>query len=155
MARRKNEGAKMRRRFLIGAAALVIGVGLPAAALRVKLDRPDVAFRKDYPAAARQKVQSVLQRKDCTFVRGEGINSFTTLEYRGATQALNHFVEELAACPSVTVSVSLKKLPEDIDWRVSHDGHTNRFHTQVNLRSPRLDLETLVLPELKGPMSPR
>ena len=142
---------RTRRCLLLGATALVMGAALPASALLIKLDRPSVAFAQGYPKESVEKVLAVLNRKDCTFVDGMGINSFTTIHYRSSTVALNQFLEELAACPGVTLSVSLKKLPQEYDWRLSHEAHGNRFHAQVNLNSKRLDLESLVIPELKGP----
>jgi hypothetical protein len=65
--------------------------------------------------------------------------------------ALNLFLEELVACPGVTVHVSLKRLPAEVDWRVNHDFLSNSFAVQVNLDSRRVDLESLYIPRFKGP----
>lgn len=140
-----------RRWILLGGLGLLAGSIVPASALRIKLDAPGIAFKANFPRPAQEKIMAVLNRKDCTFVDGTGINSFTTIHYRGTPAALNGFLAELAACPGTTLSVSLKKLPEQYDWRLSHEAHGNRFHAQVNLSSPRLDLEQLVIPELRGP----
>jgi hypothetical protein len=126
----------------------------PVWALAGKLDAPGVALYGSYPESAKKKVMAALNRKDCKFVDGHFVNSWTSLRYRGDTQAVNEFLGDIAACPGVTLSVSLKKLPDDCDWRVQHDGHANRFQVEVNLASPRLDLETLKLPEAKGPELP-
>ncbi|MCC2669844.1 MAG: hypothetical protein K0Q72_2315, partial [Armatimonadetes bacterium] len=135
-------------------AALLVGLAVPAWALAGSLDRPGIAFAGSYPAAAREKVMAVLDRKDAKFVDGNFVNAWTSLRYRGDVRAANMFVGELAGCPGVTVSVSLKRLPEDCDWRVGHDAHTNRFQIEVNLASPRLELEELVIPATKGPELP-
>jgi hypothetical protein len=142
---------RTRRSVLMGTGLLALTSVLPASAALIQHTGPALAFTPAYPQSAQQKVLGVLQRKDCTFVDGYGAGSFTLLRYRGTTLALNRFLDELAACPGVTVSVSLKKLPEEIDWRLSHEADGNRFRAEVNLNSPRLDPEKLVIPELKGP----
>lgn len=142
------------RFWLLGTAAvLALGLTTPASALAGKLDQPGVAFSSGYPAEAQKKVMAVLNRKDAKFLSGHFVNSWSSLTYQGETQAANMFLEELAQCPGVTVSVSFKKL-ENGDWRVGHDGHANRFQVEINLASPRLDLEKLVVPAAKGPDLP-
>ena len=136
-----------RRGLITAGAALLVGLAVPAWALAGSLDRPGVAFSATYPAAARDKVMAVLNRKDAKFVDGHFVNSWTSLRYRGDVRAANLFV-------GVTVSVSLKRLTDDCDWRVGHDAHSNQFQIEVNLTSPRLELEQLVIPAAKGPALP-
>ena len=143
-----------RRGLLSAGVGLLMGLAVPAWALAGSLDRPGVAFSASYPASARDKVMAVLNRKDAKFVDGSFVNWWTSLRYQGDVRAANLFMGELAGCPGVTVSVSLKRLPADCDWRVAHDAHSNRFQVEVNLASPRLELEQLVIPAVKGPELP-
>ena len=143
-----------KRGLIFAATGLLVGLAVPAWALAGSLDRPGVAFSSTYPAAARDKVMAVLNRKDAKFVDGHFVNWWTSLRYRGDVRTANLFVGELARCPGVTVSVSLKRLPDDCDWRVGHDAHSNQFQVEVNLTSPRLELEQLVIPAVKGPELP-
>jgi hypothetical protein len=144
---------RQRNRWVPGAAAaLLLVLAAPAWALMGKLDKPGVALPVGYPAT--QQVMAALNRKDATFVDGHFINSFTSLRYRGNWLAFNLFLEDLAACPGVSVSVRFKHLPDDVDWRVGHDGLLNGFLVEINPASKRLDLERLVIPVTKGPTLP-
>lgn len=136
-------------RWVPGAvAALVLALAAPAWALSGTLDKPGVALPVGYPAT--QQVMAALNRKDATFVDGHFVNSFTSLRYRGNWLAFNLFLEDLAACPGVSVSVRFKQLPDDVDWRVGHDGLSNGFLVEINPASKRLDLERLYIPVAKG-----
>lgn len=122
------------------------------------LTEPGVAFSQSYPDGARQRVMAALQRPDCKFLKGRFINSHTTLFYAGETKALNLFLADLAKCSGVTLSVSFTAAPvagEPCDWVVSHDADANRFAVRVNLKSERIKLPDLSLPEIKGPALPR
>ncbi len=136
-------------------AATMMGLGLlvrPVLGAAGTLDKPGVATPADYPAAARAQMMKALERKDATFLGGMWLNAHTSLRYQGKTQALNMMLGGLAECPGATVSVSLKKFrDEDFDWRISHLAYDNAFHFEVNLNSPRLNLEELYLPPAKGP----
>lgn len=137
--------------LLAGTAGLLLAMSSPAPAASGRLESPEVPFPEGYPAAARAKVNHVLNRPDCKFLGGHWVKSSTSLRYRGETLALNQFLGELVECPGVIVHVSLKRLPDDADWRVSHDFHRNSFDVQVNLDSKRVDLESLYIPQFKGP----
>ena len=136
-------------RWVPGAvAALLLALAAPVWALAGKLDKPSVALPAGYPA--KQQVMAALNRKDATFVDGHFVNSFTSLRYRGNWLAFNLFLEDLAAS-GVPVAVRFKQLPDDVDWRVGHDGLLNQFLVEINPASKRLDLEKLYIPVAKGP----
>lgn len=113
-----------------------------------KLERPSFAIRngivskEDY-----EKIVAVLNRKDCKFVEGMWLNSFTTLKYKSETVPLNLFIKELTECPNVIVHVSFyQSEPQDADWTVSNSAD-NRFNICINLKSKAIDMEKLYLPE--------
>lgn len=137
--------------------AVLFATATDALGLRGELEQPGVAFSQNYPDGARQQVLAALRRPDCKFLKGRFINSHTTLFYVGETKALNLFIADLAKCPGTTLSISLVPEPiagEPCDWVVSHDAHENRFHVRVNLKSERVKLAELSLPEVKGPLLP-
>lgn len=137
---------------LAATAALALTLAAPTLAALGELKTPDIPFPKDYPASARAQVEHTLNRKDCKFVGGAWLNSWTTLNYQGETVPLNLFIEELTKCPGVTVHVGFKRLPdEDVDWRVGHDFFHNSFQVEVNTASKRVDLEKLYIPPYQGP----
>jgi WD40 repeat protein len=116
-----------------------------------ELDAPQVSLPLDYPAKAREQVYYALHRMDCRFVSGFWLNSWTTLHYRGDTRALSMFLDDLAQCPGVTLSVSFtSEIDVDCDWRVGHKAPENRFQVEVNLKSDRIELDKLVVPEVHG-----
>ena len=135
---------------------LALALAVPAQAAAGKLDKPGVALPADFPKAAQAQIQSALERKDCKFLGGFWLNSWTSLRYGGNTLALNLFMEELARCPGTGVSVQLRKLDDDCDWRVGHSPSftDNSFLIEVNLNSKSIDLERLVVPDVKGPRLP-
>ena len=137
---------------LLAATALALTLAAPTLAALGELKTPAVPFAESYPASTRAKVEHALNRKDCKFVGGAWLNSFTTLRYQGETVPLNLFIDELTKCPGVTVHVAFKRLPDaDVDWRVGHDFHRNSFQVEVNTASKRVDLEKLYIPPYQGP----
>ena len=137
-------GMKVAKAMAVLGAAL--GLASPAAALRFELSSPSVAFPASYSAEGRAKVMAALNRRDCTFVKGHGLNSFTSISYRGEARALNGMATALAGCPGASVSVTFVRKDEEWDWRVGHTAHGNSFRIEVNAGSKRLDLEQLRLP---------
>lgn len=129
-----------------------------AFALAGELKEPAVAHAQGYPQAAQEQVRAALTRADCMFLGGRFLNSHTSLLYAGDTKALNQFLHALAKCPGVTLHVSFvatDPIPgEPCDWHVGHDAHRNQFHVRVNLKSERIKLPDLYLPEVKGPALP-
>jgi hypothetical protein len=130
----------------------------PAFALFMELKEPDVALPASYPDDVRKQVSEALRRPDCKFLRGFGLNSHTSLFYEGDTKALNQFLSALVKCPGTSLHVSFAAKPaadESCDWMVSHDAMTNGFHVIVSLKSARVKLEDLYLPDMKGPPAKR
>jgi len=125
-----------------------------AFALMGELKEPGVAHAQGYPQAAQDQVRAALTRADCKFLKGHFLNSHTSLLYAGDTKALNQFLDALARCPGVTLHVSFvatDPIPgEPCDWHVGHDAHRNQFHVRVNLKSERVKLAELYLPEVRG-----
>ena len=148
----------MKNRFYIAGLFLLFCLTTRAFALAGDLTEPGVALPKDFPEAARTNIMKALRRPDCKFLGGHFLNSFTSLSYGGDTKALNFFLDSLAKCPGVTLSVSFvsEHLPhESCDWNVGHEAFRNRFDVRVNLKSSRIKLEQLVIPEARGPNLPQ
>jgi hypothetical protein len=62
------------------------------------------------------------------------------------------FLDDLAKCPGVTLSVSFtSEIDVDCDWRVGHKAPENRFQVEVNLKSDQIKIEDVVLPEVARP----
>lgn len=137
------------RRILTAAAILCLTT--PAAALLIDLKTPSVAHSAGYSQEAAAAVRQALTRKDAKFLGGFGLNSWTTLRYAGETRALNLFLDDLAKCPGVTVSVSFRRLNDELDWRVGHSAYENRFQVEVNLNSKKIKVDEVVIPPAKGP----
>src|SRR5687767_14800384 len=108
---------------LAAAAALVIACINPAPAAMGKLDAPAVAFAVGYPKEAQASVQRALTRKDCKFLGGTWLNSWTTLRYAGDVWAVNQMIDDLTRCPGATVHVGFKRWDDEADWRVGHSAH--------------------------------
>lgn len=120
------------------------------------VDEPALAFPDSFPDAARAKVMDALRRPDCRFLGGTSYNTGTTLRYEGETVPLNLFLESLAACPGITLSIRFNN-PEnaDYDWTVEQDGmQPDRLCVRINLKSPRITVENLVVPDRTGPALP-
>ncbi len=133
---------------------LLLAAAVNGLALAGTLKEPGIAFAQDYPEAARQQVMAVLNRPGSKFLKGSFVNWRTSLLYAGETKELNLFLGDLAKCPGVTLHVSFVADPipgEPCDWVVAHDSTRNTFHVRVNLKSERIKLPDLSLPEVKGP----
>ena len=134
--------------------AALLATTTDALALAGELKEPGVAHAQGYPQAAQEQVRAALTRPDCKFLGGRFINWHTSLLYAGETKALNLFLDALAKCPGVTLHISFVEDPilsAGSDWHVSHDAHANSFHIRVNLKSERIKLPDLHLPQVKGP----
>ncbi len=133
---------------------MALGLATNAFALAGELKDPGLAFAQSFPESARTNITAALTRPDCTFVNGRFINWHTSLNYRGETLALNLFLEGLVKCPGTTLSIRFQteSIPADSDWMVAHSGdEPGKFTVHINLKSPRINLEKLVIPESKGP----
>lgn len=136
--------------------SLVVCFGLVAHAFAAMgdLKEPGLGFPDSFPAAARTKIMAALRRPDCKFLSGTSHNAGTRLRYAGETVPLNLFLESLAGCPGITVSIRFhNELGDGIsDWVVDQDGFDpTRLCVRVNLKSSRVKIENLVVPEIKAP----
>ncbi len=102
--------------------AILLATAAQSFALTFELDRPGLAIPKDFPAATRTNLLAVLERPDCKFLGGTGFNSDTNLKYGGDTLALNRFLDALARCPGLTLSIRFYRYDESekLDWVVDH-----------------------------------
>ncbi|WP_035612093.1 hypothetical protein [Haloferula sp. BvORR071] len=123
-------------------------------ALAGDLSEPGIAFPSDFSKPAQLRIMEALKHPDCKFLGGRFVNSFTSLNYAGETKALNLFMEQLAKCPGVVLAVRFKAegFAEGCDWMIAHEaGDPCKLTVHVNLKSSRVKLEDLVIPEVKGP----
>lgn len=118
-----------------------------------ELTEPSLAFPADFPAAARTKALAVLLRPDCEFRGCTWLNAWSFLNYGGETLALNRFLEGLAQCPGISLSISFHKFSdaEKLDWSLEHYARLfpDKVVVRVNLNSSRIKLADLVLPDTK------
>lgn len=132
---------------------LCIVLSIQAFASMSDLDKPVLGFPKTFPVAAREKVNDALQPVDCKFVAGTSHTAGTVLRYEGETVPLNFLLERLAACPGMTLSIRFNN-PENAtyDWTVEQSAfHPERVCVRINLKSPRITAEDLVVPDRAGP----
>jgi hypothetical protein len=133
---------------------VVAGAATRALALAGDLKEPGLAFPQGFSESSRERIMGALKRDDCRFLGGNFVNSATSLRYGGDSRALSLFLEGLAKCPGISVSISFQAEPfqEACDWEVEHSAHAASHVTvRVNLKSPGLKLEDLRIPEVKGP----
>jgi hypothetical protein len=123
------------------------------------LKEPGLGFPDSFPAAVQTQINAVLRRPDCKFLGGLSHNSGTVLRFEGETVPLNLFLESLAACPGITLSMRFNN-PENAnyDWTVEQGDFDSNgpggLCVRVNLKSPRIKIENLVVPDIKGPSLP-
>jgi hypothetical protein len=147
----------MKIRLFARACLVLLGAVPRALALAGDLSEPGIALPAHYTETVRSNIMAALRQPDCRFLGGRFLNSHTSLNYAGNTRALNFFLDGLAKCAGVTLSVSFTfdALPDDrCDWHVSHQAGPNRFHVRVNLKSSQIKLAELVIPAVKGPELP-
>jgi hypothetical protein len=132
---------------------LLLGFALTARGAYFELTKPSLAFPRDFPESAKTNILARLRPTDCKFVSGSALNASTALNYAGDTAALNRFMQALADCPGVTLSVCFCDRPdEDSDWTMTHNAHQPGYLVvQVNLRSKQVKLDALAIPLIKGP----
>ena len=107
----------------------------------------------DLPEPVRRQIESSLKSDGCTCTGGSWTNARITLRYSGDTAAVNELLNQLARCPSITLSVSFKALNANCDWKVVNDTRNSgeRLNVILNHQSPRIRLGELVIPPSKGP----
>jgi hypothetical protein len=135
------------------ASALLFGFALIARAMYLELTQPSLAFPPDFPESTKTNILARLRPTDCKFVSGSALNASTTLKYAGDTPTLNRFLQALATCPGVTLSVSFSDGPDEVsDWTVTHNAHQPGYLVaRVNLKSKQIKLDALAIPEINGP----
>lgn len=135
---------------LLVAALMFVGRS-NALALAGEVTHPGVALSQKLPETVRKKISAALKRKDCKFLGGAFINSFTTLWYTSDTRALNLFMDDLKHIPQVLLHVSfVKELSrEEAAWSVHHQAGENRFHIRVALGG-RINIEEIYIPLIHG-----
>lgn len=142
-----------RKSFLAGllGAVLMFAGRSDALALAGEVKHPGVALSQKLPETVRKKISAALNRKDCKFLGGAFINSFTTLWYTSDTRALNLFLDDLKHIPQVLLHVSfVKELSrEDAAWSVHHQASENRFQIRIALGGP-IKIEDIYLPVIHG-----
>lgn len=76
------------------------------------------------------------------------------MRYKGDTKALNGMLTDLAKCPGVLLTIQFdNKFSDPGDWSVSSQPGSTQFIFQVmvNLKSERIKLDELRVPEMNGP----
>lgn len=136
---------------------LALGLALVTRVLALAgdLSEPGIAFPSDFPQPAQLRIMGSLKHPECKFLGGHFVNWITHLNYSGETKGLNGFLENLAKCPGVALTVRFKEegFEGDCDWMIDHTsgGDTCQLVVSVNLKSPRIKLTELAIPEAKGP----
>ena len=146
---------KLARRLPLVLAVLLFASTLPAFALAGGLSHPGVAMPTNLPPAFHTNLTAALTDAKVKFLGGNFVNAFTSLRYGGETRALNGFLERLAKCPGIKLSVRFEIYADDQpqDWLLTHDAWHDAYAVcvRINLKSRRLQLADLVLPDVNGP----
>ena len=155
---------RVRRNGLCIALILVLAASAATTyALSRRLDSPEVFWRKGFDEKKAHAVMAVLA--DTRFKFKSGLVSYwepkfeTMLVYDGDTASLNAFVAALSKVNGVNVKVTFAKdlskethgYPPAGAWWVqyAHDA-PNDVIVRVNLADPKLDIEKLELPPVRG-----
>ena len=145
----------MKTNTYIACLLLVFGLTTRAFARAGDLTEPGLAFPADFPESARTNIIAALRQPGCKFLGGHFINWITSLNYGGDTKALNLFLEGLAKCPGINLSVrfSSESTLMGCDWMIaSHSAsEPDKIVVRVNLKSGQIKLEDLMLPDSRGP----
>lgn len=96
-----------------------------------ELSSPQIALQRNIPEKQRKQILQVLDRKDCNFVGGSWVNSFTRLHYRGNVEALEGFIDALSKCPGVKVTVGFQSKEKTLEWAPKNSNWTV-FHMPTN-----------------------
>jgi hypothetical protein len=146
----------------------------PAYALRGELKRPGIAVPSSgpegQPDATVAAMNKVLQAHDKEFVGGHFINAHSVLHFNGGAKLINSLLDELSQIEGAVVRVRFSKeagrlvspfidkvkQPKTCDCVVDHDGSGDaRAMTLVIYTGGEdLDLDDLVIPEIKGTAEP-
>jgi hypothetical protein len=138
---------------LVCIGACVATAARPVNAAYSKLKASSLSMGKDFSDGDYKQLKRVLERKDCKFLGGGSLNSFTSLQYAGDTTAVNRFVEALSLCPQVTVRVIFFRPGaggSESDWMVTQEGNSHELVVRINLASNNVKMENLYLPPVKA-----
>jgi len=150
-------------RLRIALVCLALLVAAPAAfALSRSLPTPDINFPKDYDKARAAQILGILRSPKLKYA--DGIISYwppkweTTLVYNGDTAALNGLLADLQGVKGLNVAVTFSRgnLATTRDgasgnWEVNYvQNAPDTLSVVVSLKSDKIDLEKLRLPEWKG-----
>ncbi|MGI9473568.1 MAG: hypothetical protein ACR2NZ_18645, partial [Rubripirellula sp.] len=131
---------------------LISSLASTAHAIRVQLpSAASVPLSTSYPDAAQKQVRSALANERCKFVDGVSVNAVSTLRFSGGTSAVNQQLKEIAKCPGSIVTVAFDRFERKLSWKVVLDSKTMSFKVTINLDSPNMLPEELVLPPARGP----
>lgn len=125
-----------------------------------ELKKPRLPMAKSFTESDYVKLNEVLDGKgikDVKYIKGHWLNLFSSLQYyffsslqyRGDTCAVNHFIEALTKCPKVAVHVTFERPSPGVaeyDWMVTHTANKNKLIVRINLKSKSIDLTKLHLP---------
>lgn len=146
---------KLARRIPLVLIMLLFASTLRAFALAGELSEPGLAMPTNVPPAFSTSLSSALTDAKVKYLGGDFVNGFTALRYGGETRALNGFLERLAKCPGIKLSVRFESYADDPpqDWLLTHDAWHDGYAVcvRINLKSRQLQLADLVLPEVAGP----
>ena len=157
----------MRTKLIVACLFICFGLAGHALAAMDEIKEPELSFPDSFPAAARVKVMAALNQPDCKFLGGMWLNGFTSLRYKGETMPLNLLLKSLAECAGITLTIRFQEFSDDVgfDWLVSQEpaewlkGHDKvrsvSVCVDVNLKSSRIKMWKLHMPDYKGPNLPK
>ena len=147
---------KLACHLLLVLAVLLFASTLRAFALAGELSEPGLAMPTNVPPAFSTNLTAALTDAKVKFLGGNFVNGFTALRYGGETRALNGFLERLAKCPGIKLSVRFENCADEQPqaWLLTHDAWHDGYAVcvRINLKSRQLQLADLVLPEVAGPL---
>lgn len=129
----------------IFALVLNIAAALNAHAAAGDLTSPSLSMPADTPLALRTNLLAAISERECKFLDGHFINAWTTLNYGGSTEALNHLLARLCGYDGVRLVVTFVKEPEGPAWTLSHNGNGDpgELFIKVNVAATTIDVGEL------------
>lgn len=105
-----------------------------------------IPFSSRYSEVTRNQIIEAFKHRECELIKGYAVNAVSTLIFTGNTTAINSQLQALSGCPGATVQVNFRKIDNNCDWQVAYDAGTLIFQFTVNLSSPRIFRNGLVVP---------
>lgn len=133
--------------------AFLLGIAVRVHPMAGDLRHPSLSLPADTPNELRAKLMLILADDEAQFLGGRFINASTTLEYGGATPALNRMVAKLIDCQGVKVRLHFTNTPNGPAWSVEHNAWAEplALGLGINLGAPSIRAEDLKLPALSKP----